>query len=77
VIREYGWLDASITELERALETDPKLAEAHYNLAVTYLDEKPPRLELAKRHYFSAINLGAEGSTELEEIFKKAANSEE
>jgi tetratricopeptide (TPR) repeat protein len=77
VIREYGWLDASITELERALETDPKLAEAHYNLAVTYLDENPPRLELAKRHYFSAINLGAKGSTELEEIFKKAANSEE
>ena len=77
VIREYGWLDASITELERALETDPKLAEAHYNLAVTYLDENPPRLELAKRHYFSAINLGAEASPELEEIFKKAADSKE
>lgn len=77
VVREYGWIDASITELERALATDPELAEAHYNLAVTYLDENPPRLELAKRHYFSAINLGADSSPEIEAVFENAADSKE
>lgn len=73
VVREYGWTDAAVTELERALETDPELAEAHYNLAVTYLDEKPPRIELARRHYYAAIKLGAEPSVELEQVFKPRA----
>lgn len=69
VVRDYGWKEAAITELQRAIELDPKIPESHYNLAVTYLEEKPPRLELARRHYFSAIDLGAEPSEELEKIF--------
>jgi len=71
VIREYGWDDAAVTELERAIETDPELADAHYNLAVSYLDESPPRIELARRHYYAAIDLGAEPSPELESVFQK------
>ncbi|MDF1825706.1 MAG: tetratricopeptide repeat protein [Verrucomicrobiales bacterium] len=70
VIRTYGWIEASITELERAVETDPQFADAHYNLALTYLETKPPRLELARRHYYSAIDLGAVPSPELESIFQ-------
>lgn len=66
VIRDYGWTEAAVTELQRAIETDPKLAEAHYNLAVTYLETHPPRLELARRHYYAAIDLGAEPSDEVE-----------
>lgn len=73
VVREYGWTEAAVTELERALETDPDLAEAHYNLAVTYLDEKPPRIELARRHYYAAVKLGAEPSSELEQVFQPRA----
>lgn len=72
VIRSYGWIEASITELERAVETDPKFADAHYNLAVTYLETNPPRLELARRHYYSAIDLGAEPSAEVESVFEKS-----
>lgn len=70
VVREYGWTDAAITELQRAVDTDPELADAHYNLAVTYLDADPPRIELARRHYYSAIDLGAAPSEELEAIFR-------
>lgn len=70
VVRSYGWLEASITELERAVETDPQFADAHYNLAVSYLEVTPPKVELARRHYYSAIDLGAESSPEIEAIFR-------
>jgi Flp pilus assembly protein TadD len=71
VIRDYGWIEAAVTELQRAVEIDPNLASAHYNLAVTYLETKPPRIELARRHYFAAIDLGTPPSAEIESIFSK------
>lgn len=70
VVRDYGWKEAAITELQRAVELDPKLADAHYNLAITYLELRPPRIELAKRHYYAAVDLGAEPSPEVESVFK-------
>lgn len=70
VVRDYGWPEAALTELERAVEIDPKLAPAHYNLAVTYLGLDPPRIELARRHYYAAIDLGTPASPELEAILK-------
>lgn len=73
VVRDYGWDEAAVTELQRAVETDPELADAHYNLAVTYLDEDPPRVELARRHYFAAIDLGAQPSAEIEAAFAERA----
>jgi len=70
VVRDYGWKEAAITELQRAVEIDPKLADAHYNLAITYLELRPPRVELAKRHYYAAVDLGAEPSPEVESVLK-------
>tara|TARA_R110000850_G_scaffold66959_7_gene148600 strand:- start:2108 stop:2995 length:888 start_codon:yes stop_codon:yes gene_type:complete len=70
VIRDYGWKEAALIELKRAVEIDPDLAEAHYNLAVTYLDLSPPIVELAKRHYYAAVDLGAEPSPELEKAIQ-------
>jgi tetratricopeptide (TPR) repeat protein len=70
VVRDYGWPEAAITELQRAVEIDPKLAAAHYNLAVTYLGMEPPKIELARRHYYAAIDLGTPASPELEAILK-------
>lgn len=72
VVRDYGWTEAAVTELQRAVEIDPKLASAHYNLAVTYLEMKPPRLELARRHYYAAIDLGTPVTPEIEAILKQA-----
>jgi transcriptional regulator with XRE-family HTH domain len=57
---------------ERAVEIDPKLASAHYNLSVTYLEMKPPRVELARRHYYAAIDLGTPPTPEIEAILKEA-----
>ncbi len=70
VIRDYGWEEAAIMELKRALMIDPKLADAHYNLALSYLSFDPPKLELARRHYYSAIDLGTAPSAEIEKQFE-------
>ena len=70
VIRDYGWIEAAVTELQRAVELDPKLASAHYNLAVTYLEMTPPRIELGRRHYYAAVDLGTPPSPELETLLK-------
>jgi tetratricopeptide (TPR) repeat protein len=72
VVRDYGWREAAITELQRAVELDPQLEDAHYNLAITYLELRPPKLELAKRHYYAAVDLGAEASPEIESVLKSA-----
>jgi len=54
-----GWMDGAEAELQRALELDENLAEAHFNLAVVYLQQNPPLLELARRHYQRARDLGS------------------
>ena len=66
VIRDYGWEEAAILELKRALMINPKLADALYNLALSYLSSDPPKLEMARRHYYSAIDLGTKSSPEIE-----------
>ena len=44
---------------ERALQLDPDYVEANFNLALSYLQRTPPAVELARRHYYRAIDLGA------------------
>jgi tetratricopeptide (TPR) repeat protein len=54
-----GWYAAGEEELRRAVELDAKFADAHYNLAVLYMERVPPAVELARRHYQIALELGA------------------
>jgi Tfp pilus assembly protein PilF len=68
VIGRQGWIDGAQQELRRAVELDPAYADAHYNLAAFYLEEKPPAVELAKRHYFKAIELGVEKDPAMEKV---------
>ena len=53
-----GWADVSEQELRKAVELDPGYADANFNLAVFYLGRTPPLLELARRHYQRALDLG-------------------
>jgi tetratricopeptide (TPR) repeat protein len=69
VIGRRGWIDGAQTELRRAVELDPSYSDAHYNLAVFYLQEKAPAIELARRHYFKARELGLEKDNEMEKVF--------
>ena len=54
-----GWGEASEQELRRAVELDSSYADANFNLAVLYLRRTPPLLELARRHYQRARELGS------------------
>lgn len=59
VTKALGWPGAAEAELQRALDIDPQYAEAHFNLALTYLERRPPSIEMARRHYLRAVELGA------------------
>ncbi len=58
-IGKKGWLSGAEDEMRKAIEIDPTYAEAHFNLAVFYLQRNPPAVELARRHYQAALDLGA------------------
>jgi Flp pilus assembly protein TadD len=64
------WFDAAEAELRRAIELQPDYADAHFNLAVFYLERKPPAVELARRHYQRAVDLGAGRDKVLEGALK-------
>ena len=68
--KALGWLGAAESELQRALDLDPDYAEAHFNLALIYLDRRPPAVELARRHYLRAVELG----TPRDELVEKQLN---
>lgn len=69
VMGRRGWIEGAQHELRRAVELDPSYADAHYNLAVFYLEEKPPAIELSRRHYQKAIELGVEKNPQMEKLF--------
>ena len=55
-LRRTGRIDEAIAEYENALLLDETLAEAHYNLAVLYLQEKR-KPEMAIQHFRHFIEL--------------------
>lgn len=77
VVGRKGWIDGAQAELRKAVEIDPNYTDAHYNLAVFYLENKPPSIELARRHYFRAIELGAEKDAEIEKVLNAAPAPDE
>ncbi len=69
-----GWSEASEDELRRAIELDPTYADANFNLAVHYLRHTPPLLELARRHYQQAIDLGSSKDPAIEAQLAKGTS---
>jgi len=68
-----GWLDGAEAELHRALALDETSRDAHFNLAVICLQQNPPSIELARRHYRRALDLGAS----RDEVIEKQLGQEE
>lgn len=64
------WFDAAEAELRRAVELQPDYADAHFNLAVFCLERNPPAVELARRHYQKAMELGAAPDPLIEKALK-------
>ncbi len=70
VLGAKGWRDGAESELRRAVSLDPEYRDAHYNLAVLYLQRVPPSFELARRHYFRSVELGAPKDPVIEKNLK-------
>jgi tetratricopeptide (TPR) repeat protein len=75
-LKRIGWTAAAESELLKAIDTEPKFAEAHFNLAVMYLERKPPAVEMARRHYITARQLGAAPDDEMEKQFAPGASDD-
>jgi tetratricopeptide (TPR) repeat protein len=71
LIRKHGWLEGAEEEMRKAIDLDEEYADAHFNLAVLYLERQPPAIELARRHYYRALKLGAEHVADLDRVLKK------
>jgi len=54
------------TAFRKALQSAPENADAHRNLAVIYLTQQPPLVELARWHYQKSLASGAAASPEIE-----------
>ena len=65
-LAEKGQRAQAETAFRKALQINPTDTAAHRNLAVLYLTQKPPLIELARWHYQKALTAGAPPNPELE-----------
>ena len=56
------------TALRKAVQLDPNYGPAHNNLAVVYISQLPPLVELARWHYQKALDAGQPRNPELEKM---------
>ncbi len=56
------------TALRKAIQLDPNYGPAHNNLAVIYISQVPPRVELARWHYQKALDAGQPRNPNLEQV---------
>lgn len=70
---QKGWQEVAEKEFRKAIELDPNFGDAHFNLALVYATSKPPSLELARREYNRAVELGIAKDPRLEKLLKVPA----
>ena len=61
------------TALRKAIQLDPNYGPAHNNLAVIYINQTPPLVELARWHYQKALDAGQPHNPELEKVLDARA----
>lgn len=78
-LSEKGLRGPAESALRKAVQLNPNYANAHNNLAVIYITQKPPLVELARWHYQKALAAGQPRNPELEKIIdaKKSATGGE
>ena len=67
-LSEKGLRGPAETALRKAIQIDPGCADAHNNLAVVYITQQPPLVELARWHYQKALAAGHPRNPELEKM---------
>jgi hypothetical protein len=65
-LAQKGQRTQAETAFRKALQADSANADAHRNLAVIYLTQQPPLVELARWHYQKSLIYGAAASPEIE-----------
>jgi Flp pilus assembly protein TadD len=65
---EKGMRGPAETALRKAIQLDPGYGSAHNNLAVVYITQQPPAVELARWHYERALAAGHPRNPELEKL---------
>jgi cytochrome c-type biogenesis protein CcmH/NrfG len=60
------------TALRKAIQIDPNYAAAQNNLAVIYLSQQPPLVQLARWHYQKALDAGQPRNPDLEKALDAA-----
>lgn len=68
---KHGFVEAAEKEFLKVLALKPEYAETHFNLAMIYSHEKPPSMELARRHYQKALELGVQRDDDLDKLLSK------
>jgi cytochrome c-type biogenesis protein CcmH/NrfG len=68
-LSQKGMRGPAETALRKAIQIEPGYGDAHNNLAVVYVTQQPPLLELAKWHYQKALAAGNPHNTFLEKAF--------
>jgi tetratricopeptide (TPR) repeat protein len=72
---EKGLRGPGETALRKAIQLQPGYAEAHNNLAVVYITQQPPAVELARWHYQKALAGGHPNNPDLEKMLNAKATA--
>lgn len=75
-LSEKGLRGPAEAALRKAVELDPNYGEAHKNLAVVYISDQPPSVELARWHYQHALACGAPHDPKFERLLQTASTAE-
>jgi Flp pilus assembly protein TadD len=67
---QKGMRGPAETALRKAIQIEPSYGSAHNNLAVVYLAQQPPSIELARWHYQKALATGHPRNPELEKMLE-------
>jgi len=73
---QKGWQEAAEKEFLKAIELDPNFGDAHFNLALVYATEKPPLIEMARKQYKLAQELGIAKDDRLEKLLQQPTASQ-
>ena len=74
-LSDKGLRGPAETALRKAIQIDPGYANAHNNLAVVYITQQPPLVELARWHYQKALAAGQPRNPDLEKLLDTAKPS--
>jgi Flp pilus assembly protein TadD len=72
-LSEKGLRGPAETALRKAIQLDPGYGSAHNNLAVVYISQQPPLVELARWHYQKALAAGQPHNPDLEKMLETKA----